>query len=76
MQKLGNDSVNEKYGSKSKWYYILDIDSFIMHIQTDDLYQDFAKDIEKRFHTSNHEVESILELSKGKMVQWKKNWVE
>ena len=33
-----------------------DTDSFIMHIKTEDFYKDIASDVEKRFDTSNYEV--------------------
>ena len=31
-----------------------------MHIKTDDLYKDIANDVEKRFDTSNYEVNKPL----------------
>ena len=36
----------------------MDTDSFIMHIKTEDLYEDIANDVEKRFDTSNYEVDA------------------
>ena len=32
----------------------MDTDSFIVYIKTDDIYKDIAKDVEKRFDTSNY----------------------
>ena len=34
----------------------MDTDSFIIHIKTGDIYEDIADDVEKRFNTSNYEV--------------------
>ena len=38
----------------------MDIDSFIISIKTEDLYEDIANDVEKRFDTSNHDVSRPL----------------
>ena len=32
----------------------MDIDSFIVHVKTKDIYEDIAENVEKRFDTSNH----------------------
>ena len=46
----------------------MDTDSFIMHIKTEDFYKDIADDIEKRFGTSNFEVNRPLPgLMKGEL---------
>ena len=42
-----------------------------LHYLSEDFYEDIANDVEKRFHTSNYEVDSPL--SKGK--KYKNNWV-
>ena len=42
-----------------------------LHYLSEDFYKDIANDVEKRFHTSNYEVDSPL--SKGK--KYKNNWV-
>ena len=34
----------------------MDTDSFITQIKTEDVYEDIAGDVEKRFHTSNYAV--------------------
>ena len=31
----------------------MDTDRFAVHVKTDDIYMDIAKDVEKRFYTSN-----------------------
>ena len=36
----------------------MDTDSFIIHIKTEDFYEDIADDVEKRFDTSNYEYNS------------------
>ena len=44
----------------------MDTDSFIMHIKTEDFYKDFEDDVEKRFDTSNYEVNRPLPIGKNK----------
>ena len=51
--------MKAKYGDNVKLGY-MDTDSFIMHIKTDDFYKDIANDVEKRFDTSNNEVNRPL----------------
>ena len=46
----------------------MDTDSFIMHIKTEDFYKDIANDAEKRFDTSNYEVNRPLPTGKNKNV--------
>ena len=38
----------------------MDTDSFIIHIKTPDFYKDSAGDVEKRYDTSNYEVDRPL----------------
>ena len=45
--------MKPKYGDNTKLCYI---DNFIMNIKTEDFYKDIANDVEKRFDTSNYEV--------------------
>ena len=61
------DYMKPKYGNNVKLYYI-DTDSFIMHIKTEDFYKDIAEDVEKRFDTSNYEVDRPLPAGKNKKV--------
>ena len=42
--------------------------SFIIHIKTEDVYEDIADDIEKRFDTSNYEVNRSFSTEKSKKV--------
>ena len=46
----------------------MDTDSFTMHIKTEDFYRDIANDVEKRFDTSNYEVNRPLPTGKNKKV--------
>ena len=46
----------------------MDTDSFIMHIKTEDFYEDIADDVEKRFYTSNYEVDRPFPKGKNKKV--------
>ena len=61
------DHMKPKYGDNIKLCY-MDTDSFIMNIKTEDFYKDFANDVEKRFHTSNYEVNRPLRTGKNKKV--------
>ena len=44
-----------RYQGNAKLCY-MDTDSFIIHIKIEDVYEDIADDVEKRFDTSNCEV--------------------
>ena len=46
----------------------MDTDSFIIYIKTEDAYEDIADDVEKRFHTSDYEVNRPLPTRKNKKV--------
>ena len=43
-------------------------DSFIVHVKTDDIYEDIAEDVEARFDTSNFELGKPLSKRKNKKV--------
>ena len=59
--------VKPKNGDNVKLCY-MDTDSFMMHIKTEDFYKDIADDVEKRFDTSNYEVNRPLPTGKNKKV--------
>ena len=59
--------MKPKYGDKVKLCY-MDTDSFIIHIKRDDFYKDIADDVEKRFDTSNYEINRPLPIGKNKKV--------
>ena len=67
MYEFWYDYMKPKYGDNVKLCYI-DTDSFIMHIKTEDFYKDLANDVEKRFDTSNYEVNRPLPTGKNKKV--------
>ena len=46
----------------------MDIDSFIVYVKKDDICKDIAKDVEKRFDTSNYERDRPLPVGKNKKV--------
>ena len=59
--------MKPKYVDNVKLCY-MDTDSFIMHIKIEDCYKDIADEVEKRFDTSNYEVDSSLPKGKNKEV--------
>ena len=61
------DYNKPKYGKKAKLCY-MDTDSFIMQIKTEDFYEDIVDDVEKRFDTSNYEVDRPLLKAKNEKV--------
>ena len=67
MYEFWYDYMKPKYGDNVKLCY-MDTDSFIMHIKTEDFYKDIANDVEKRFDTSNCEVNRPLPTGKNKKV--------
>ena len=46
----------------------MDIDSFLMHIKTEDFYKGIVYDVEKRFDTSNYEINRPLPIGKNEKV--------
>ena len=67
MHGFWYDYMKPKYNDNMKLCYI-DTDSFVMNIKTEDFYKDTANDVEKRFDTSNHEVNRPLPTGKNKKV--------
>ena len=67
MYEFWYDYVKPKYSDNAKLCY-MDTDSFIMHLKTEDFYKDIADDVEKRFDTSNYEVDRPLSTGKNKNV--------
>ena len=61
------DHLKPKYGENAKLCY-MDTDSFIVHVKTDDIYKDIAEDVEKRFDTSNFEIDRPLTKGRNKKV--------
>ena len=54
MLEFCYDYVEPKYQNNAKLYY-MDTDNFIINIKTEDVYEDIADDVEKRFDTSSCE---------------------
>ena len=64
---LNHGYMKPKYNDNVKLCY-MDTDSFIMNIKTKDFYKDISDDVEKRFDTSNYEVDRPLSTGKNKKV--------
>ena len=60
MYEYWYDYMKPRYGDNVKLCY-MDIDSFIIHIKTEDFYKDIADDVEERIDTSidHHQQERI-----------------
>ena len=67
MYEFWYDYIKPKYGDNVKLCY-MDTDSLIMYIKTKNFYKDIANDVEKRFDTSNYEVNRPLPTGKNKKV--------
>ena len=67
MYEFWYDYMKPKYGNDVKLCY-MDKDSFIMSIKTNYFYKDIANDAEKRFDSSNYEVDRPLPTGKNKKV--------
>ena len=67
MHEFWYDYIKPKYSKKAKLCH-MDTDSFIIHIKSKDFYKDIADDLEKRFDTSNYEVDRPLPKGKYKKV--------
>ena len=62
-----NKDFIKKTGENVKLSY-MDTDSFIFHVKTDDIYKDIAEDVEKRFDTSNYEIDRPLPKGKNEVI--------
>ena len=67
MYEFWCDYMKPKYGNKVRLCY-MDTESFIMNIRTNDFYKDIANDVDKRFDTSNYELNRPLPTGKNKKV--------
>ena len=54
MYEFWYDYIKPKYKGKAKLCY-MDTDSFVIHIETEDFYEDITDDVEKWFDTSNYD---------------------
>ena len=67
MHEFWCNYIKPKSQDNAKLCYV-DIDSFIIHIKTKNVHEDIANDVEKRFDTSNYEVNRTLPTGKNKKV--------
>ena len=67
MYEFWYDYIKLKYNDNIKLCY-MDTDSFVMNIKTEDFFKDITNDVEKRFDTSNYEVNRPLPTGKNKKV--------
>ena len=65
MYEFWYDYIKPKYEDAAKLCY-MDTDSFIIHIKTEDFYEDIADDVEKWFDTSNYSKDDNRPLPTGK----------
>ena len=61
------DYMKPKYGNDVKLCY-MDTDNFVMNIKTTDFYKAITNGVDKRFDTSNYEVNRPLPIGKNKKV--------
>ena len=67
MYELCYNYIKPKFQNNAKLCY-MDTDTFIINIKTEDFFEDIANDVEKRFDTSNYEVNRPLPKGKNKKV--------
>ena len=65
MYEYWYNDMKPKYGDNIKLCY-MDTGSFIMHVKTEDFYEDIAIDVEKNYDTSNYMCERPLPTCKNK----------
>ena len=69
MYEFWHDYNKPKYQNNAKLCY-MDMDSLIINIKTEHVYEDIADDVEKRFDTSHYEVSRPLLTGKNKKMFW------
>ena len=67
MYEFWYDYVKPKYGGNAKFCYMNRV-SFIVYVKTNNIYKDFAEDVETRSDTSNFELDNSLPKGKNKKV--------
>ena len=72
MYEFWYDYIKPKYKQNAKLCY-MDTDSFIIYIKTEDVYEDIADNVEKRFDTSNCEVNRPLPAGKNRLIRLMKD---
>ena len=66
MHEFWYDFIKPKYGENARLCYIYK-DSFIVNVETDDIYKDITEDVKTRFDTSNYEIDRLLPIGKIKI---------
>ena len=69
MYEFWHNYTKSKYQQNAK-LCCMDTDSFIIHIENEDVYEHIAEDVEKIFDTSNYEANRPLSSGKYKNVIW------
>ena len=64
MYKFWYDYIKPKYQDRAKLCY-MDTDNFVIHIETEDFYEDIADDVAKSFDTSNYSKDDNRTLLMG-----------
>ena len=64
MDEFWYDYIKPKYQNSARLCY-MDTDSLIINIKTEDFYKEIANDVEKRFDTSNYQVNWQLPTGKN-----------
>ena len=64
MYEFWYDYIKLKYKDKTQLCY-MDMDSFIIHIETEDFYKDIANDVNKRYDTSGYNKKDKKPLTIG-----------
>ena len=67
MCEFWYDYVKPKYGENAKLHH-LDTDSFTVYVKSEDIYKDFAEDVETRFDTLNFKLDRQLSKGENKKV--------
>ena len=67
MHEFWYDYLKPQYGGNVKLCY-MDTDSFIVHVKTDDIYEDIAEYIEKGFDALHYELDTLLPKGKNEKV--------
>ena len=65
MYEFWYDYIKPKYGDRAKLCYT-DTDSFVIHIITEDFFEDISNDVERWFDTSNYDENDKRPLPIGK----------
>ena len=67
MYEFWYDSIKQKYQDQAK-LCCMDTNSFVIHIKTEDSYEDIANDVKEWFDTSNFDNSRLLPIGKNKKV--------